>query len=372
MANNNNNNNNPPPPFWEYMQSFGPHASMRAGAGVDHANTGASFGANFGNGFPFNNAQTWPGQEWARMSEPWSGWHGWHGWHGGRRGRHGFQNNYREVPTFDREEGEHDNDHDHDRGHEEDEEMESSPDTMRNTPDESVNSEAPPPPPPGAFPHPPPPPPAGAPHHPPHPPHPFHHGRPHPFGFGGPRGPHHGRGGRFGRRGGRGPPPPPPSYSGPWDFRPLMHAFATHPFAEAFRDYMDQAREGVSSNSNEQQDNAFVPPVDVFNTEKAYILHVSLPGAKKEDIGVNWDGEKVNIAGVVYRPGDEEFISCLTSSERKVGMFERSIKLPPPGSNEKEEVDGVGITAKMENGILIVTVPKTEKEWTQIHKVDIQ
>ncbi|KAI1457394.1 HSP20-like chaperone [Annulohypoxylon moriforme] len=352
----NNNNNNQPRSFWEHMQSFDPHASMRAGAGVDHTNTGP----NFGPGFPFNNAQTWPGQEWARSSEPWNGWHGWHGWHGGRGGgRHGF-GNYREVPRSDREEDEKNNDH------EDDDEMESSPETMRNTPGESVNSEAPPPPPPGAFPHPPPPPPAGAPQHPPHLPHPFHHG--HPFG-----GPHRGRG-RFGRRGGRhGPHPPPPSYTGPWDFRPLMHAFATHPFAEAFRDYMEQAREGLSGESDEQQqDNAFTPPVDVFNTEKAYILHVSLPGANKEDVGVNWDGEKVNIAGVVYRPGDEEFISCLASSERKVGMFERSIKLPPPGSDQKEEIDSVGITAKMENGILIVTVPKTEKEWTQIHKVEVQ
>ncbi|KAI0890559.1 HSP20-like chaperone [Annulohypoxylon maeteangense] len=363
MANTNNNNNNPPPPGWDYEQSFGPHAFMRAGAGVDHASTGASFG----HGFPFNNAQTWPGQEWARSSGPWNGWHWGPGWHGGGHDEHNF-GNYREVPTSDREEGDHDHDHKDDDG------MESSPETMRNTPDESVNSDAPHPPTPGAFPHPRPPPPAGAPQHPPHPahpphpPHPFFHGHPRPFG-----GPHRGRGGRFGRRGGRGgPPPPPPSYSGPWDFRPLMHAFATHPFAEAFKDYMEQAREGLSHESNEQQDNAFVPPVDVFNTEKAYILHVSLPGAKKEDVGVNWDGDKVNIAGVIYRPGDEAFISCLASSERKVGLFERSIKLPPPGSSEKEEIDGAGITAKMENGILIVTVPKTERDWTQIHKVDIE
>ena len=115
-----------------------------------------------------------------------------------------------------------------------------------------------------------------------------------------------------------------------------------------------------------------MPPVDIFSTEKAFVLHVSLPGALKEDIGVNWDGEKLNIAGVVYRPGNEEFLQTMTSSERKVGMFERSIKLPPVGSDEKDDIDGLGITAKMENGILIVTVPKTEKEWTAVHKVDIE
>ncbi|KAI0135957.1 HSP20-like chaperone [Hypoxylon sp. NC0597] len=354
MANTNNNtSNNQQAPFWEFMQQFGPHGSMRAGAGIDHT----GFVPQFPQGFPFETAEfnnPWHGH--GRWTGPW-GRHGWYGWHG----RDSSQN-HQEVPQSDKEE---DDDDDH--------EMEGSADTMRQTPDESAASDVPPSPPqlggfpphlhhhPRAFPHPPPP--AGAPNHPPHPP--FHHG-PHPFGH------HRGRGGRHGRRGGRHGPTPTPAYNGPWDFRPLMHAFASHPFAQAFRDYMDQARADPSGEANEHQDNAFTPPVDVFNTEKAYVLHVSLPGALKEDIGVNWDGDKINIAGVVHRPGDEQFLQSLASSERKVGMFERSIKLPPPGSEEKEEVDGVGITAKMENGILIVTVPKTEKDWTQIHKVEIQ
>ncbi|KAI4861707.1 HSP20-like chaperone [Hypoxylon rubiginosum] len=354
---NNNNNNNQQAPFWEFIQSFDP--STRAGVGVDHANANA--GPQLPQGFPFDTAH---------FNNPWFGHGGWGRWgagpwgpghHGG--GRHGHRG-YRDVPESDRED-------------DQDDDMEGSPETMRPTPDSSTAGDAPPPP-PGTFPHHPPPPHSGAsPHHPPPPPGaphqppppPFHHGHAPPFG------PHRGRGGRGGRgsRCGRGSRRgPPPAYSGPWDFRPLMHAFASHPFAQTFRDYTDQVRGGAQGESNEQQDDVFVPPVDIFDTEKAYILHVSLPGAVKEDIGVNWDGDKVSIAGVVYRPGNEEFLQSLTSSERKVGMFERSIKLPPPGSEEKEEVDGLSITAKMENGILIVTVPKTEKEWTEIHKIDIE
>lgn len=155
-----------------------------------------------------------------------------------------------------------------------------------------------------------------------------------------------------------------------------MQALAGHPAAQAMREYFD-TRAAAQDEPREQsgeQDDTFVPPVDIFNTEKAYVLHVSLPGAVKEDVGVNWDADRsqLNVAGVVYRPGSEEFLQTLSSSERKVGMFERSIKLPPTETDEKEEVDGFGITAKMENGILIVTVPKAEKEWTEIHKVDIQ
>ncbi|KAI1390215.1 HSP20-like chaperone [Hypoxylon trugodes] len=363
MANpHNNNNNNQQAPFWEFLQSFGPAGGMRAGVGIDHANLGSQFPHGFN---PFDPTQM-------NANNPWL--HGWgNGWGrgAGAWGPHGWPNRdsfqrYRDVPESGREDeqGEH--------------ETEGSPDTMRHTPDaESFDDEdypdhpphAPgsfphphPPPPTGEYPHPPPPPP-GAPNHPRHPG--FHRGHPHHFGG------HRGRGGRFGH-GGRFGRNPPPAYSGPWDFRPLMHAFSTHPFAQAFRDYMDRTRNDPTGESFENHEEAFVPPVDTFNTEKAYVLHVSLPGALKEDIAVNWDGEKVIISGVVHRPGNEVFIQSLISSERKVGMFKRNVRLPPPGSNDKEDVDGLGITAKMENGILIVTVPKSEKEWTEIHKVDIE
>lgn len=157
-----------------------------------------------------------------------------------------------------------------------------------------------------------------------------------------------------------------------------MGALAGHPAAQALRGYFEPqdaaTREAGEQSGEQQDDDSFVPPVDTFNTEKAYVLHVALPGAVKEDVGVNWDADKsqLNIAGVVYRPGNEEFLQSLSSGERKVGMFERSIRLPPANVDDKDEVDGFGITAKMENGILIITVPKAEKEWTEIHKVDIQ
>lgn len=149
----------------------------------------------------------------------------------------------------------------------------------------------------------------------------------------------------------------------------LVSAFFSHPYAQAAAHAL--APQDVA---NEEAENSFTPPVDIFTTEKEYILHVALPGAKKEDVGVNFDSDRgeLSIAGVVYRPGDEDFLKRLTTSERKVGMFERSIKLPQAGAaEEKEEVDADAITARLEDGVLIVTVPKVEKEWTEVKKIDI-
>ena len=152
------------------------------------------------------------------------------------------------------------------------------------------------------------------------------------------------------------------------------------PFGQAIRDYIQQNCPAMNNGRAEDAedaedvDDSFTPPVDVFDTRNNWTVHVSVPGAKKEDIAVNWDADRstLTVSGVVHRPGDEEFISSMISGERKVGLFKRKIQLPPAGSETADEVDGDHITAKMEDGILIVVVPKAEKEWTDIKKVDIQ
>lgn len=163
----------------------------------------------------------------------------------------------------------------------------------------------------------------------------------------------------------------------------LMASLSQHPLAQAFRNYAGPFDEAAGAGpqrsgetlvpENTDSENNFVPPIDVFSTERAYVLHVALPGARKEDVGVNWDEDKgtLNLAGVVYRKGDEAFLQTLAQSERKVGLFDRNVKLPP-GDGEKEEVDGDNITAKLEDGVLVVTVPKVEKEWTEVKRVDIE
>ena len=114
------------------------------------------------------------------------------------------------------------------------------------------------------------------------------------------------------------------------------------------------------------------PPVDIFDTKDAFIVHVSLPGAKKEDVGVNWDADKseLNIAGVIYRPGDEETLKTLALDEREVGAFERKVAL---GTKlEPAQVDSDGISAKMEDGVLIVNIPKLEQDFVEVKKVEIE
>ncbi|KAK1757507.1 HSP20-like chaperone [Echria macrotheca] len=225
---------------------------------------------------------------------------------------------------------------------------------------------------------------------------------------------HHGfrgRGGRFGRcrrdgRGHRNPGPHSGPHSGPYGgpyggwfpFGPAGHPGAAsnmpdfwamiEQYGPRAREYIErvlsyyggqqQSRQANNDNADAGDDgsSSFTPPIDVFDTADNWTVHVALPGARKEDMGVNWDAARslLTISGVVHRPGDEGFLRSMVSGERRVGLFERTVQLPPPTAAEnetKEEVDGDNITARMEDGILIVVVPKVEKEWTEIRKVDI-
>ncbi|PNH34559.1 hypothetical protein BJF96_g1960, partial [Verticillium dahliae] len=125
------------------------------------------------------------------------------------------------------------------------------------------------------------------------------------------------------------PPRPPPPY-------------ANHPFellSSLLPDLTATASTTARRQACEDEDEApFAPPLDLFSTPQAYTLHVALPGAKKQDIGVDWDADRstLRIAGVLHRPADSQLLEALLPShaERRVGFFERVVALPPAGHEQ--------------------------------------
>jgi HSP20 family protein len=182
-----------------------------------------------------------------------------------------------------------------------------------------------------------------------------------PSGFGrGRGGPHHHRGAHRGGRGWGhhrharfGPPQPFPG--GHFDLQAFLQRLGSQLGID-----LDEMWKGYQ-NQNENID--FVPRADVFDTPAEYIVHVSLPGAQKPDISVDYDAESsaLRLAGVVYRPGmTEELNNALAVEERsrEVGVFEREVKLGTP--NQPANVDVEKISATLVDGILIVRVPKVQ------------
>jgi HSP20 family protein len=115
---------------------------------------------------------------------------------------------------------------------------------------------------------------------------------------------------------------------------------------------------------------AFKPQVDVFDTPESFIFYDSLPGAKKEDIGVNRDSKngELGIAGVIHRPGGEESQKTLDLDGRRFGTFHRKVRLGSRDSLAQVDVDA--IAARLEDGILTINVPKLKTDYAEVKMID--
>ena len=99
---------------------------------------------------------------------------------------------------------------------------------------------------------------------------------------------------------------------------------------------------------------SFVPKVDIVENEKAYEIHVAVPGMNKEDFKLDLNDSLLTISGE-RKFTKEKKENSFHSIETQYGSFSRSFTLP-------ENVDANNISAKYVNGILEITVPKDEKK----------
>lgn len=107
------------------------------------------------------------------------------------------------------------------------------------------------------------------------------------------------------------------------------------------------ARSGGSSYS-------FVPRVDVIEGEKAFEIHVAVPGMNKEDFKIDLNDNYLTISGE-RKWTNEKKETNFHSIETQYGTFSRTFTLP-------ENVDATKINAKYVNGILEINIPKDEKK----------
>lgn len=99
---------------------------------------------------------------------------------------------------------------------------------------------------------------------------------------------------------------------------------------------------------------SFVPRVDVIEEEKAFEIHVAVPGMNKDEFKIDLNDNYLTVSGE-RKFSKEKSEGRYRSFETQYGSFSRSFSLP-------ENVDAEKIAAQYTNGILVVTVPKDEKK----------
>ena len=91
------------------------------------------------------------------------------------------------------------------------------------------------------------------------------------------------------------------------------------------------------------------PRVDVMHDDKNVYAYVELPGVAREDVSLSIKENVLYVSGEKKQLESESTKATLT--ERAYGPFSREIALP-------EKVDRGSVKAKLDAGILVVTIAK--------------
>lgn len=104
----------------------------------------------------------------------------------------------------------------------------------------------------------------------------------------------------------------------------------------------------------EKMDEEWFPMLDMKEDAESIVVNIEVPGVKKDDIKVTLRGNQLIVTGE-RKFEKEKKDETYHRIERSYGKFQRVITIPV-------EVDQSKIKATYENGILSITLPKTEKE----------
>jgi HSP20 family protein len=107
-----------------------------------------------------------------------------------------------------------------------------------------------------------------------------------------------------------------------------------------------------------------VPPVDLVERNGNYELQAELPGLTDDQIEVKLANGMVTIKGEKSSERVEEE-DDYHLRERSFGSFQRSFRVPG-------NVDQSKIEARFENGVLKVTLPKSEKAVENERKIEVK
>ena len=123
-----------------------------------------------------------------------------------------------------------------------------------------------------------------------------------------------------------------------------------------FRDEMDRMFDRLfgpwSSMCEFSPTGEWAPDLDVSETKDAMVVRADVPGTESKDIQVSLQEQLLTIKG---ERGDDEREKDERHHrvERHYGAFMRAVRMPAP-------VDAAKVSATFKNGVLTITLPKTQ------------
>ena len=128
------------------------------------------------------------------------------------------------------------------------------------------------------------------------------------------------------------------------------------------RNYLNSINPLFDALFNDKDNDSRIMRTDIIEHENDYVLHIDMPEVEKKDIKISLANNRLTVA--VEREEKEEEGSYLLR-ERRYGTYSRSYYVG-------EDVKFKNISAKLNNGVLTLTILKAKEEDKVDQFVEIQ
>lgn len=105
----------------------------------------------------------------------------------------------------------------------------------------------------------------------------------------------------------------------------------------------------------------YIPYTDIFETEGALTVVMEMPGVERSDVNINVEKNVLSVEGRIQFSKYDNLKPVYT--EYNIGHFSRSFTL-------SNQIDQHGIAAKVEDGVLTLTLPKAKEATAR--RIEIQ
>jgi HSP20 family protein len=122
-------------------------------------------------------------------------------------------------------------------------------------------------------------------------------------------------------------------------------------------------QETAQSGDDLMTSGTFIPPVDIYEDEHSFKLHVEVPGLKESDIDIRLENNTLTLRGE-RKFENEQKEENFRRVERRYGSFVRSFTLP-------NTVDADKVAAHYDNGVLTIELTKKAEAKPKQIKVNI-
>ena len=108
---------------------------------------------------------------------------------------------------------------------------------------------------------------------------------------------------------------------------------------------------------------AWIPPAEVWETEKTVNISLDVPGIVPSEIDVQAEGDNLIIRGERKFVADDD--KKYQRKEKVYGRFYRSFEIP-------SQVERENISASYKNGVLVITLPKSSEVKPKQVKINVE